>query len=298
MSDSKVLTNLLFTGLIVSAVVYTLISYRHAEEQAMVKPVYPANNLNEDSYELGPDWQLVWADEFDGEEIDPDNWNFQVLPAGQFNKEWQRYTDSSQNAYIEHSNLVIRAVHESDSHGLDQYTSARLNTAGKQSWKHGRVAARIQMPYGKGLWPAFWMLGANIDENGGDTPWPLSGEIDIMEFYGSKDNGAVEVNMHYADTNGKHAQMGAATYELEQGNFADNFHIFEMEWDAEKIVWYVDGKEVARNSLAEEVYNEFHQPFFILLNIAVGGEWAGRPDDSTPFPQFMYIDWVRVYQKS
>jgi beta-glucanase (GH16 family) len=154
----------------------------------------------------------------------------------------------------------------------------------------------MQLPYGAGTWPAFWMLGANIDENGGDTPWPQAGEIDIMEFYGSKDNAAVEANIHYAGADNQHRQMGAKTFLLENGWFADAFHVFAMEWDEEQITWSVDGQEYARQSISDPVYAELHQPLFILFNLAIGGQWAGRPDNSTQFPQHFYIDWVRVYQ--
>jgi beta-glucanase (GH16 family) len=258
---------------------------------------YPADNLSDDTYQPGDDWTLVWADEFDGETIDQSNWNYQVLEAGTFNEEWQRYTDSSENAYIEDGCLVIKAIHESDEHGLDQYTSARLNTAGKQSWKYGKIAARAQLPYGEGLWPAFWMLGANIDENGGDTPWPECGEIDIYELYGSKDDGVVEANIHYAGSDGKHASLKAPHFKLKEGKFADNFHVFELEWTEKEIIWLIDGEKYASAQITSEDRSEFHEEFFILLNIAVGGTWAGRPDETTHFPQFMYIDWVRVYQK-
>ncbi len=267
------------------------------DKEVLAKITYPAANLADDKYVIGPEWTLVWADEFDGDELNMANWNYQVEPAGRFNNEWQRYVESKNNAYVDQGCLVIKAIHESQEHGSDQYTSARMNTANKHAWKHGRVAARIQLPYGNGMWPAFWMLGANIDENGGDTPWPQTGEIDIMEFYGSKDNAVIEANIHYANENNKHESMGAVKVALDEGIFAHNFHVFEMEWDADKIIWYLDGKEYARQSLKAEKYSEFHQPFFILLNIAVGGAWAKYPDASTVFPQFMYIDWVRVYQK-
>jgi len=249
------------------------------------------------NYDPGPDWQLAWADEFDGTEIDAGNWNRQVVEAGRFNDEWQRYTDSSDNAYLEDGCLVIKAVHESDIHGPNQYTSARLNTANKQNFRYGRIAALIKLPYGAGIWPAFWMLGANINENGGDTPWPQSGEIDIFELYGSKDDAAIEANIHYADSSGSHANMGARTFRLEEGRFADRFHVFEIEWDGVRIAWFVDGQEFASTSIASDELSEFHKEFFILLNIAVGGTYAGRPDATTTFPQTMYIDWVRVYRK-
>jgi beta-glucanase (GH16 family) len=257
---------------------------------------YPAANLQQDTYQPGPGWQLVWADEFQDETLDPAKWKAQVLEAGRFNAEWQRYTDSSANAFIENGCLVIRAIHETDTHGPDQYTSARLHTPPENGWTYGRIAARIQLPHGSGIWPAFWMLGANIDENGGDTPWPQAGEIDILEMYGSKDDAVVEANIHYADRSGRHADMGAVATRLEQGRFADNFHVFEIEWDADRIQWFVDGRRFASTPISSEEFSEFHKPFFILLNIAVGGRSAGPVDDTTRFPQTMYIDWVRVYQ--
>jgi beta-glucanase (GH16 family) len=255
-------------------------------------------SMTKDTYQAGEGWLLVWADEFNGDTLSASNWNRQVVKAGRFNEEWQRYTDSPTNAYIENGQLVIQAVHESDTHGLDQYTSARLNTAGKRSWKYGKIAARIKLPYGKGIWPAFWMLGANIDENGGDTPWPQCGEIDILELYGTKDDAVVEVNAHYAGTDGQHAQMGAADYNLPTGKFADDFHVFELGWTAEKLVWSVDGEAFATLDITGEAFAEFHEEFFLLLNVAVGGTFAGRPDETTPFPQYMYVDWVRVYQQA
>ncbi|WKK67160.1 glycoside hydrolase family 16 protein [Lutimonas zeaxanthinifaciens] len=243
------------------------------------------------------EWKLVWSDEFDGVRIDTSNWNYQVVEAGRYNDEWQRYTDSDENAFIDNGNLVIKAIHNSEDHGMDQYTSARLNTANKQAWKYGKIAARIKLPEGNGIWPAFWMLGANINENGGDTPWPQSGEIDILEFYGSKDDAVVEANIHYADESDSHKMMGAVAYELKNGRFPDDFHVFELEWDAKEISWYVDGEKYATVDITTSELTEFHKEFFILLNLAVGGRHAGRPDESNVFPQQMYVDWVRVYQK-
>jgi beta-glucanase (GH16 family) len=259
--------------------------------------MHGASSPNNDTYAPGLDWKLVWSDEFKKDNIDPDNWNFQVEEAGRFNDEWQRYTNSSNNAYIDNDCLVIKAIHESDIHGMDQYTSARLHTANKQSWTYGRIAARIKLPQGTGIWPAFWMLGANINENGGDTPWPQSGEIDILELYGSKDDAVVEANLHYADKSDSHAMMGAVSFQLEQGVFADSFHIFELEWNANNITWFVDGQQFASTSIKADELAEFHKDFFLLLNLAVGGTYAGRPDTTSVFPQYMYIDWVRVYKQ-
>ena len=252
---------------------------------------------NIDDYQPGEDYSLSWADEFEKESINAKNWNLQVVRAGKFNDEWQRYTNSDKNAYIDDGCLVIKAIHESETHGMNQYTSARVNSANKQTWKHGKIVARIKLPQGKGMWPAFWMLGANINENGGDTPWPQCGEIDILEMYGSKDDGIIEANMHYSDQFGNHGNMGAVAYKLENGKFADDFHIFELEWTPNKLIWYVDGNKFASTRISKDELSEFHKEFFILFNIAVGGAFAGRPDETTQFPQHMYVDWVRVYKK-
>jgi beta-glucanase (GH16 family) len=252
---------------------------------------------NNNDYDPGKNWKLVWSDEFDSGSIDENNWNFQILEAGHFNEEWQRYTNSNKNAYVEDNCLVIKAIHESNEHAMGNYTSARMNTANKQSWKYGKIVARVKLPFGQGIWPAFWMLGANIDENGGDTPWPQSGEIDILELYGSKNDSVVEANIHYADSSGKHAHMGAVPYKLKEGKFSDDFHIFELEWDEKRVAWLVDGDEYASMPITTEEMSEFHKEFFILFNVAVGGKWAGHPDSSSKFPQYMYVDWVRVYQK-
>jgi beta-glucanase (GH16 family) len=242
-------------------------------------------------------WRLVWSDEFNQETLDTLNWNFQVEKAGRFNEEWQRYTNSSENAYVENNQLVIRAFHETKQHGTDQYTSARLHTANKMSWKYGKISARIKLPVGKGIWPAFWMLGNSIDENGGDTPWPQCGEVDVLELYGSKDPAVVEANIHYANEENKHEMMGAIAYQLKTANFSEDFHVFEFEWDEERFVWSVDGTDYASVAITSEDMSEFHKEFFLLLNIAVGGSHAGRPDDTTPFPQYMYVDWIRIYKK-
>ncbi len=268
----------------------------HMARQEERSPQYPAMNLSDDSYDPGPGWALVWSDEFDSETLDLSKWRHQVVEAGRFNDEWQRYTDSRDNAYIDNGCLVSKAIHATDRHEPDQYTSARLHTIPDAGWTYGRIAARIQLPYGRGIWPAFWMLGANIDENGGDTPWPQSGEIDILEMYGSRDDGVVEANIHYANQADQHASMGAVATRLPEGRFADNFHVFELEWDANSLEWFVDGKRFASASISASEFSEFHKEFFILLNIAVGGRAAGPPNDSTQFPQTMYVDWVRVYK--
>ena len=241
-------------------------------------------------------WKLVWSEEFDTPQLNPVNWNRQVESAGRFNQEWQRYTDDEKNAYIENGQLIIKAIHETDQHSSNQYTSARLNTAQKQTFRYGKIAARIKLPCGPGIWPAFWMLGANCDENGGDTPWPSCGEIDILELYGSNNDAIVEANIHYANQKHKHAMLTPPQYQLPYGTFADDFHLFEIIWNKNQIQWLVDGTPYASTSITHQERRAFHQEFYLLINIAVGGEWAGQPDVNTTFPQTMTIDWIRVYQ--
>ena len=241
-------------------------------------------------------WKLVWSEEFDTPHLNPANWNRQVEPAGRFNQEWQRYTDDEKNAYIENGQLIIKAIHETDQHNSNQYTSARLNTSQKQTFRYGKIAARIKLPHGPGIWPALWMLGANCDENGGDTPWPKCGEIDILELYGSNNDAIVEANIHYANHNHKHAMLTPPQYQLPHGIFADDFHLFEIIWNKDQIQWLVDGTPYASTPITHQERKPFHQEFYLLLNIAIGGEWAGRPDVNTTFPQTMTIDWIRVYQ--
>jgi len=292
--------NIFFVLVIFSVLTTTINSCKHHQKNKSTDEVQHVKNTpsNLNDYNPGLGWKLSWSDEFETATIDTNNWTFQVEPAGRFNDEWQRYTNSSNNAYIENEQLVIKAIHETDSHGMDQYTSARLHTANKHTWKYGKIAAKIKLPYGKGIWPAFWMLGANIDENGGDTPWPQTGEIDILELYGSIDNAVIESNAHYADQSGSHAMSGAAAFKLKQGIFSDAFHIFELEWNANSLTWFVDGIAFSSIPITKDELSEFHKDFFMLLNVAVGGSHAGRPDNTTIFPQYMYVDWVRVYQKN
>jgi len=270
-------------------------------EAVKTKIVYPASNLNEDNYNPGENWTIDWSDEFKDSILSSD-WSRQEYPQGNWNKEWQKYTASDENAYIDQGCLVIKAIHTSEVHDSLNYTSARLHTANHKVWKYGKIAARIQLPYGNGVWPAFWTLGANCDETGGDTPWPYCGEVDILETYGSKDDAVLECNIHYANENlttqNKHGNMGSKSIKLDNGIFADAFHVFEIEWNEDRIVWKLDGKAYAQFGVSEDYLSEFHKEFYILLNLAIGGTpGQGMPDNSTVFPQYMYVDWVRVYKK-
>jgi len=237
----------------------------------------------------GGNWQLVWQDEFDGAALDSTKWVRETGGDGWGNAELEYYTDRPANARVEDGHLVIQALQESL--GTRRYTSARLKTQGLGAWRYGRVEARIQIPRGQGLWPAFWMLGDNI----GQVGWPQCGEIDIMENIG-KEPAVVHGTAHGPGYSG--AQGPSAPYQLTSGAFADAFHLYSVEWEPEAIRWYVDG--TLYHTLTPQdlpgpwVYDH---PFFILLNVAVGGNWPGSPDQTTVFPQTMLVDYVRVYQQ-
>jgi beta-glucanase (GH16 family) len=231
-------------------------------------------------------WELVWQDEFEGEGLNRDNWTFDLGGSGWGNNEWQWYTDRPENVRLEYGVLIIEAHEEEFLRG--DYTSGRIKTERLQSWTFGRFEARIQIPTGQGIWPAFWMLGTE-----GGT-WPSIGEIDVMENVGHEPN-TVYGTVHgpgYSGGNG----VGSPYF---QGGapFSDDFHVYAVEWEPERISWYVDD-ELTFVVTAEDVPGEwvYDHPFFIIMNVAVGGNWPGYPDETTTFPQQMKVDYVRVYQ--
>ncbi len=233
-------------------------------------------------------WELVWQDEFEGNDIDSSNWTFDIGGHGWGNDESQVYTDRPENARLEDGLLIIDAREER--FVSRDYTSARLKTQGLQSWQYGRVEALIKIPTGQGIWPAFWMLGDNIQK----INWPNSGEIDIMENIGSEPH-RVHGTVHgpgYSGSNG----IGAS-HILSGEPYAADFHEYAIEWEPEEIRWYMDDTQyfalTPDNVPGEWVYDH---PFFIILNVAVGGTWPGYPDKTTTFPQQMQVDYVRVYR--
>lgn len=235
-------------------------------------------------------WSLAWQDEFDGDEINRDNWTFDIGATGWGNNEWQHYTDRPENARIEDGMLVIEAREESY-RGSD-YTSARLKSQGLQRWQYGRIEARVQLPGGQGIWPAVWMLGDDFSEAG----WPRSGEIDIMEFLGH------DVTTVYGTVHGpRYSGSGGigGSYTIEGADLTEGFHIFAVEWTPHGIEWLLDD-EPFFTLRPDEVPGEwvFDKPFFLIMNVAVGGAWPGYPDETTTFPQQLRIDYVRVYQQA
>ena len=247
-----------------------------------------------------PAWRLVWSDEFngpDGAAPDPLNWTYDLGGNGWGNHELETYTARPQNVSIQNGQLVITARQESftGSDGIPRnYTSARLKTQGKASWAYGRIEARIQVPAGVGLWPAFWTLGANFPQVG----WPACGEIDIMENIG-REPYTVHGTAHgpgFAS-----AGLGGASFLHTGRRFADDFHLFALEWTPGLLRWSVDNQvyfTLTTNGLPAGAKWVFTQPEFLVLNVAVGGDWPGPPNAFTQFPQTMRVDYVRVYAPS
>ena len=238
-------------------------------------------------------WTLTWSDEFDGADgsaPDPTKWNNEVGGGGNGNNELEYYTPGTQNVVVQGGNLVITATTEGASkyscwYGQCQYTSGRINTRGKFSQKYGRFETRILSPSGQGMWPAFWTLG----ENGG---WPACVEKDIMESF----------ELVSANNGGLHAPNynPTATYEPTPG-LDQAFHTYAVEWDASSITFFVDDHPYETHTPSDAAKSggtwAFTQPNYIILNLAVGGNWPGNPDGTTKFPQSLVVDWVRVYAK-
>ena len=241
----------------------------------------------EDNSELEDrSYQLVWQDEFNTNgALDVSKWTYDLGAGGWGNNELQTYTNNAQNVIIADGSLKITAINNGGS-----FTSARIKTQGLFAQKYGRFEARIKTPYGPGMWPAFWMLGENIET----APWPQCGEIDIMELRGQEPH-IIHGTIHGPGYSG--GNPITKSYALVNNRFDVDFHLFAVEWDEDKIDFFVDDylyQRIERKDVPGEwVYD---QPFFIILNVAVGGNYVGFPTSQTPFPQTMTVDYVRVYQ--
>ncbi len=230
-------------------------------------------------------WMLVWNDEFSGPRIDSTKWTHEVNDYGGGNNELQYYTARPENSFIEDGSLVIQARKEP--YLTRQYTSARMITRLKGDWRYGRFEIKAQLPYGKGLWPAIWMMPTDSEYGG----WPSSGEIDIMELLGHepwKTYGTI----HFGTSPATRQQSGGS-YTLPAGTFAGGFNVFALEWDSTQIRWYVNDVKYYQASIGPP----FDKRFFMILNVAVGGNWPGNTDEFTVFPQRMTIDYVRVFRR-
>ncbi len=236
-----------------------------------------------------PGLTLVWNDEFEGTSLSSD-WTYDIGTGngGWGNNELQYYTNDN----VQVSAGLLQITAKSETFNAQDYTSTRIKTQGLKSWKYGRVDVRAAVPYGQGIWPAIWMLGDNIST----VSWPACGEIDIMELIGGAGDRdrTVHGTAHWSDA-GAHAQYGNSK-SLPSGKFADEFHVFSIVWNQNSITWMLD--DVVYNTLdvTPAELSEFQENFFLIMNVAVGGNWPGNPDATTIFPQTMYVDYVRVFQ--
>lgn len=243
-------------------------------------------------------YNLLWNDEFNGDALDETIWNYEPHEPGWTNEELQEYTTSTDNVFVRDGNLVIKAI-KSEKDGKDYYTSSKVTAQNKKDFTYGKVVARAKAPEGKGLWPAIWMMPQDESYYG---QWPKCGEIDIMEVLGS-DVKTAYGTLHYGEPHGE--QQG--TVVLDNGSFADDFHEYSVEWEPGEMRWYIDDElYLTVNDWFTAVQGEdekpypapFDQPFFVQMNLAVGGTWPGDPDENTDFDNAEFeIDYVRVYQK-
>lgn len=234
---------------------------------------------------------LVMEEEFEGSELNSEMWSYNIGTGtnGWGNNELQYYTDRTENVSVEDGMLKITALQES--YEGSSYTSGRILTQGLYEQTYGRIEARIQLPWGQGLWPAFWMLGSDIDTVG----WPQCGEIDIMEYRGQAPT-SISGTLHGPGYSG--GESIGKSYELENDRFDTGFHVFGVEWGPNYVNFYVDDvlyNQITPSDLDGEEW-VFDQPFFIILNLAVGGDFVGSPNDDTVFPQTMLVDYIRVYE--
>jgi beta-glucanase (GH16 family) len=252
---------------------------------------FPVDNAGYTTPNNYPGYTLAWADEFTGSNLNTGNWSFETgNNNGWGNNELEYYTDRPQNIFVSAGNLVIEA--RSESFGGSSYTSTRMITKNKKIFKFGRIDIRAKMPKGKGIWPALWMLGSNIDAVG----WPACGEMDILELLGHEPN-KIYGTMHWGNTVASHSSKGSS-YTLSSGSFDQQFHVYSLIWKQDDIRVLVDDQEYVHVTATDVLGSNypFNSDFFFIFNIAVGGNWPGSPDNTTVFPQRMVVDYVRVFQ--
>ncbi len=252
---------------------------------------FPVDNTGYTTPNTYPGYTLAWNDEFSNNTVNTANWTFESGNNGGWgNNELENYTDRTQNAFVSQGNLIIEARNEN--YGGNEYTSARMVTKNKQSFTYGRIDIRAKLPTGKGLWPALWLLGNNIDAVG----WPACGEIDMMELLGQESN-KVYGTIHWGSSVATHESKGT-NYILSSGSFDQQFHVYSMLWQQDSIKMYIDDNQFF-SAVRSDVVGPypFNSGFFFIFNVAVGGNWPGPPDDSTVFPQRMIVDYIRVFQK-
>jgi beta-glucanase (GH16 family) len=291
---------------------------RESDEQFTVKLISTTNGIIEKSIGTGtienddtqlnipntgydapasyPGYTLAWADEFNSNSLDTSAWSFDIGDGcpnlcGWGNNELEYYTNRTENLFFQDGKMVIEARKENFSG--KNYTSAKIHTRNKKTFKYGRVDVRAKLPRGKGIWPAIWMLPQNNTYGG----WPRSGEIDIMEMVGHEPS-KVHGTIHYGPGPGS-IQKGSS-YSLPSATFNDEFHVFSLEWKENLLKWYVDNNlflTVNKADLGSNNY-PFNEDFYFIINLAVGGNWPGNPDATTAFPQWLIVDYLRVYKEN
>lgn len=239
-------------------------------------------------------YKLAWSDEFSASALNNSDWNQEIGngSGGWGNNELEYYTSNLKNSFLSDGKLIIEARKENA--GGFNYTSARLTTQNKKSFKFGRIDIRAKLPVAKGMWPALWMLGNTISSAG----WPACGETDIMELIGTYPS-RVTGTAHWKNASGAHASKGA-DYNLSSGNFSQQFHVFSLIWKKDQMQWLIDDQlycTVNATDVGAANY-PFNAEQFFIFNVAVGGNWPGSPDSSTAFPQRMFVDYVRVFQEN
>ena len=242
-------------------------------------------------------WALVWNDEFDGPALNLEKWSFEIGGHGWGNNELQYYSDDDSTAFIQDGKLVIRAdlvpQGTGSSDNLRYFSSARLRTAGKGDWRYGRIEVKAKLALGQGIWPAIWMLPTDWMYGG----WPESGEIDIMEHVGY-DPGRVHGSIHTGSYNHKINTQRGGSKLLDK--ISSKFYVYAIEWYEDRIDFLIDdAKYFSFQNDGKNDFNTwpFNQRFHLLINIAVGGDWPGSPDETTQFPTEMEVEYVRVYEK-
>ena len=236
---------------------------------------------------LKNNYQLVWSEFFITEKIDTTKWNIELRDPGWVNNELQAYTDKKDNIYINNNNLIIQGIKEN--YQGAEYTSGRINTNGKSSWKYGRFEIRAKIPKQKGIWPAIWLLSETIFTDG----WPKCGEIDIMEHINNED--IIYGTIHSEEYNHMtETQIGG---NVTIKDLDSTFHTFGLEWNSESLVWFIDDKVYHRVDKKDYFKEEwpFDNPYFLIINQAIGGFWPGDPDKNFKTTEYI-IDWIRIYQ--
>lgn len=270
--------------------------YLKANQPVTISPIGPAPTVPLNKGYISPleydGYTLVWQDEFNSNVLNTSNWAFDngngcPNNCGWGNNELEYYL--SENASVGDSVLTIEAREQVV--GSNAYTSAKLISRGKQSFQYGRIDIRALLPEGKGLWPALWMMGNNFSTVG----WPYCGEIDIMEMVGGGSGDYTVYGTAHWHNGSDHASQGGNTT-VSPDALSEAYHVFSIIWDESSIKWLVDDEVYNQLSITDPTMSEFHQEFWFILNVAVGGNWPGSPDATTSFPQQMKVDYIRVFQ--